>query len=411
MITENKDLDVVVAKLKIRGSPMKKLLTILMCVLLISVMFAGCSNQSAPAVEPSEPEGPEYKIGIMTGTVSQNEEEYRSAENMKAKYGDMIVTTTYPDQFNTEQETTISNMVALASDPLVKAIIMNQGVLGAAAAIDRVRELRPDMLFILGGAAEDPEVITKKADIILGTDTLKRGVSIIEQAHKLGAKTFVHYSFARHLSYETLVKRLGIMKETAASLGMVFVEADAPDPTSDAGVSGTQQFIMEDVPRKLEQYGKDTAVFGTNCAMQEPMIKQVVAYGGIYPVQCCPSPYHALPGALGISIPDDKKGDVAWLMAEMDAKLAGTEADGRVSTWPVPVSMLITEVGVEYAQDFIEGKTEGRVDKARLLELFSELSGVEITLNPWISTVTGEPINNYLMTHLDYYTFGTHEGQ
>ncbi len=387
---------------------MNKKLTVLVLMLILTMLFAGCTEQTAPVEDPDVPAGPEYKIGIMTGTVSQNEEEYRSAENAVAKYGDMIVTSTYPDQFNTEQETTISNMVAMASDEKVKAIIMNQAVLGAAAAIDRVKELRPDMFFIMATPAEDPDVIASKADIALTTNTLMRGVSIIEQAHLLGAKKFVHYSFARHLSYETIVKRLGIMKETAERLGIEFIEADAPDPTGDAGISGTQQFIMEDVPRKVKIHGKDTAFFGTNCAMQEPLIKQVVELGAIYPVQCCPSPYHALPGALGISIPEDKKGNIDWLMAEMDAKLAGTEADGRVATWPVPVSMLITEVGVEYAKDYIEGKTDGKLDKERLLELLEEYSGVKITLDPWISTITDEPLDNYLMTHLDYYTFGTH---
>lgn len=387
---------------------MKKRLFIFIPLLVLMLVFTGCNKavEPAPVVDDGDEE-PAYKIGIMTGTVSQNEEEYRSAEKMKEKYGDMIITTTFPDNFNTEQETTISNMVAMAMDEKVKVIIMNQGVLGAAAAIDRVREIRPDMLFILAHAAEDPDVISSKADIILTTDTIKRGTSIIEQAHKMGAKKFVHYSFARHLSYESIVKRLAIFKETAENLGIEFIESDAPDPTSDAGTSGTQQFIMEDIPRKVKQYGKDTAFFGTNCAMMEPMIKQSVAYGAIFPVQCCPSPYHALPGALGIKIPDDKKGDVKWLLTEIDNTLKGTQADGRVATWPVPVSMLSTEVGVEYGIQYCEGKTDGKLDVEKIKTLFEEISGVSISLNKWVSTITEQPLDNYLMLHLDYYTFGT----
>ena len=388
---------------------MKKSLLVFVPLLILMLVFTGCNKaaEPTPVIEDPVDEGPAYKIGIMTGTVSQNEEEYRSAEKMKEKYGDMIITTTHPDNFNTEQETTISNMVAMAMDDKVKVIIMNQAVLGAAAAIDRVREIRPDMLFILSHAAEDPDVIASKADIILTTDTIKRGTSIIEQAHKMGAKKFVHYSFARHLSYESIVKRLAIFKETAERLGIEFIEADAPDPTGDAGVSGTQQFMMEDIPRKVKEYGKDTAFFGTNCAMMEPMIKQSVENGAIFPVQCCPSPYHALPGALGIEIPEDKKGDVKWLLSEIDSKLADTEADGRVATWPVPVSMLSTEVGVEYGILYCEGKTDGKLDVDKIKEIFEEKSGVSISLNKWISNITDEPLENYLMIHLDYYTFGT----
>jgi hypothetical protein len=43
----------------------------------------------------------------------------------------------------------------LAANPDVKAIVFVQAVPGAAAAIDKVRETRPDMLFIAGVAAED----------------------------------------------------------------------------------------------------------------------------------------------------------------------------------------------------------------------------------------------------------------
>ena len=90
---------------------------------------------------------------------------------------------------------------------------------------------------------------------------------------------------------------------------MKFVDATAPDPTGDAGVPGAQQFILEDVPRKIAEYGKDTNFFSTNCAMQEPLIKASLEGGAIYAQQCCPSPYHGYPGALGIEIPADKAGN------------------------------------------------------------------------------------------------------
>ena len=70
---------------------MKKLLAMLM-ILVMVIGMAGCS-QPAPAEEPAETgseatseetaEAPNFKIGIMTGTVSQNEEEYRAAESVQ----------------------------------------------------------------------------------------------------------------------------------------------------------------------------------------------------------------------------------------------------------------------------------------------------------------------------------------
>jgi hypothetical protein len=378
-------------------------------ILLILFIFtmAACETASTDpeGTGGEENEGPAYKIGIMTGTVSQGEEEFMMAKQMQDKYGDMIVHTTYPDNFSTEQETTITNMTSMAADPDVKAIVMVQGVIGAAAAIDSVRELRPDILIILGAPAEHPELISEKADILLTTDAFLRGTSIIEQAHKMGAENFVHYSFARHLSYESISSRLAIMKQVAADLGINFIEADAPDPTGDAGVTGSQQFIMEDVPRKVAEYGENTAVFATNCSMMEPLIKQTIEQGSIFPVQCCPSPYHALPGALGISVPEDKKGDVAWIIEQIDAAIVEEGASGRVATWPVPVNMAYIEAGVEYSIKYIEGETDGKFDKPVLLGILEDIAGVEITLNPW-PLGDDQYIENYLMYHSDYITFG-----
>ena len=78
-----------------------------------------------------------YKIGIMTTTVSQAEEEYRVAEELAAEYPDTVVHVTFPDNFATEMETTISTALSLASDPDMKAIIFTQSVSGTAARLIR----------------------------------------------------------------------------------------------------------------------------------------------------------------------------------------------------------------------------------------------------------------------------------
>jgi len=368
----------------------KRLLGVLAVILILSVV--GCQPRAARQ---------DWKIGIMSSTVTQNEEEFRMAEQMVARYGsDRILHTTYPDRFMQEQETTITNMLEMASDPDVKAIVMVQAVPGAVAAVDKVREIRPDILIILGSPQEDPDIIATKGDIVLNTDDLGRGDQIAEHAKAMGAEVIVHYSFPRHMSIEMLAQRRALMKARAEELGIRFVDEDAPDPTGDAGVPGTQQFIMEDVPRKISQYGPNTAVFGTNCAMMEPLIRQSVTYGGIFPVQCCPSPYHALPAALGIEVPEDKKGDVPWIIEAIDAKVVEMGAPGRVATWPVPVNMMYIEAGVEYAIAWIEGNTNGRLDKAKLIEIMEEIADGTVVLSEYPGT------NNYFLYLSDHIIFG-----
>lgn len=390
---------------------MKKFLSMLL-VGTLALSLAACggsapAEETAPATDdaattteaPAEDDN--WKIGIMTGTVSQNEEEYRAAQNVIAKYGEEhVLLMTYPDKFMDEQETTIANLVSMASDPDVKALIIVQAVPGTSAAIDKAREVNPDVLVIAGVPGENPSDIASRADLVFHLDELSMGRSIVEQAKKQGADTLVHYSFPRHMSYALLSARRDLLKQNCEEMGLEFVDATALDPTGDAGLSGAQQFILEDTPRMIEKYGKDTAFFSTNCGLQIPLIKMVAEGGAIYPQPCCPSPYHGYPSALGIEIPEEKQGDIDFVVEEIQAKLADMGQTGRMSTWPVPCAMMFVEAGADYAVDFMNGETNGRVDTAKVNEVFQAYAGVPIEMDTLVEN--GESFDNYFMVLLGY---------
>lgn len=321
------------------------------------------------------------KIGIMTGTVSQGEEEFRAAEEMIEKYGaDRVLHVTYPDKFMDEQETTISQVLSMASDPDVKAIIIVQGIPGTAAAIDKVKEVRDDVVFIIGTPQEEPYMIAERGDIIFEIDQISRGSSIVEKAKEMGATTFVHYSFPRHMAMVLLAQRRQIMEETAKKIGVEFVFVNAPDPTGEGGVAASQQFILEDAPRQIEKFGKGTAFFSTNCSMQEPLIVSVTKGGAIYPEQCCPSPFHALPNALGIKV--EKKGDVPYILNAIKEKAKELNMTGRIATWTEPMQMSFIRAGSEYGMQFSEGKIKDKKDLKKMEEIFREVIG-EVKIRPY----------------------------
>ncbi len=391
----------------------KKFMVILLVfALMLSVVACGQQASNEPAEEPAEnneqaeaPEADEnWKIGIMTGTVVQNEEEYNAALNVVKKYGEEhILTMTYPPKFMDEQETTIANVVSMASDPDVKAIVIVQAVPGTSAAISKAKEIRDDILFIAGTPGENPGDISAMADVVLQMDELAMGTTVPEQALAQGAKVFIHYSFPRHMSYPLLASRRDIMKETCDEIGLEFVDASAPDPTGDAGVSGAQQFILEDVPRMVEKYGKDTAFFSTNCSMQVPLISAALEEGAIYPQPCCPSPYHGFPSALGIQIPEDKKGDVQYMMDETAKVIKEKGGEGRFSTWPVPVNMMYVEAGADYAKAYIDGETNGKVDMEVLKAKFKEYAGTDTIVNKLDEG--GTVYDNYFTVLVDFVNY------
>ena len=319
---------------------------------------------------------------------------------MIAKYGaDKIIHATYPDSFSSEVEQVIQGILQLASDEAVKAIVFVQAVPGTAAAIDKVRETNPDMLFITGVVAEDPAVISEKADIAMLVDELSMGRTIPEEAARMGATRLLHYSFPRHLGYTTIAARRQIMIETCEELGIEFMDVEAPDPTGDSGMSGAQQFIVEDVPKKIEEYGPDTAFFSTNCGLQEPLIREVLKGGAIYPQQCCPSPYHAYPAALNIDV-TGHEGDVKYMLGAIQEKLMDGGQEGRMSTWGVPANMLMLEAGVEYSMEFAEGVFTERHNEAALERAIKKVSedyqAGEIALSYYV-TEEGEELDNFYL--------------
>ena len=390
----------------------------LLCLVLAGVMtlsLAACRGNEKPAETKKPAETGEttaestaktgdYKIGIITGTASQGDEEITQATKMKEKYGDMIVTSTYPDNFTSETETLISNAVAMASDPDVKAIVWCQAVPGTAAAIDKVRETRPDMVFIAGTPGEDPGVINPKADIVFQVEEPGCGVVIPPQAKKQGAKTLIHYSFPRHMSYALIVARHDNLKTYCAENDIELVDVTAPDPTGDSGITGAQQFILEDVPRQVEKYGKDTCFFTTNCGMQEPLIRSVFEQGAIYTLQCCPSPFHAFPAALNIDM-TGHEADVDYMLEQMAIKVKEAGMEGRVSTWGVPCNMLFVEAGVEYAIKYLNGETNGVVDDEAIRATLQECAGdVQVNVTNHVAEDGTTAANHYLVT-ADFVTF------
>ena len=321
----------------------------------------------------------DYKIGIMTGTVTQGEESYRAAEMLEKQHPGKIVLATFPDKFATEQETTISTALSLASDPDVKAIVFSQAVQGTAAACQTIREVRPDILLIAAGYQDDAATTAANCDIFYHTNVPEMGIQMVDELSDMGAKTFVHYSFPRHLAWQPTADRLQNMKDRCAELGLTLVETTTPDPVSDAGVSGTQQFVLEDVPRSVDKYGVETAFFGTNTAQQEPMIKCVVDTKSYFTYPSDPSPFVGFPSALGIEVPDDKLYDTEYMMNAIKEKLASVDMTGHMGTWTAPIMTLFMTGSYAYAEAFCEGKTNGeKLDADVFKTVLGEAAGADV---------------------------------
>ena len=408
---------------------MKRILSMLLVlVMAFGLVACGSSNDGAATIEQVEQKPEEsaatddaaaeevateveepadnYHIGIVTGSVSQSEDDRRGAEAFQALYGeDRVTLAIYPDNFTEELETTIQTIVNLSDDPDMKAIIVNQAVPGTTEAFRQIKEKRPDIICIAGESHEDLPEIGSAADLVTNNDFVARGYLIIRTAHELGCDTFVHISFPRHMSYETMSRRVAVMQEACKEFGMEFVLETAPDPTSDVGVAGAQAYILEKVPEWVEKYGEKAAYFCTNDAHTEPLLKQLLEYGGYFIEADLPSPLMGYPGALGIDLTEES-GDFQKILAKVESSVVEKGGEGRFGTWAFSYGYCLSAGLAQHAMNVIDGNSE-LCDIDDISKAFQQFSG-EASWNgsSYTNAETGVKSDNTFLVYQDTYIMG-----
>ncbi len=380
---------------------MKKVVSLLLA-LIMALSLVACGEKKGETDDNTVP----YKIGIVTGSVSQSEDDRRGAEAFQKEYGeDMVQLAIYPDNFTEETETTIQSIVNLSADPLMKAIIVNQSVPGTTEAFRKIKETRPDIICIAGEAHEDLPEIGSAADLVTNNDFVSRGYLIIRTAHELGCDTFVHISFPRHMSYETMSRRVAIMKAACEEFGMKFVLETAPDPTSDVGVSGAQAYILEQVPAWVEKYGQKAAYFCTNDAHTEPLLKRLLECGGYFIEADLPSPLMGYPGALGIDLTEEA-GDFEKILTKVESAIVEKGGADHFGTWAYSYGYTLSAGLALHAKNVLDGKSELKDmdDVAGALQVYSPKAawnGASYT-----NATTGAKSENVFLIYQDTYIMG-----
>ncbi|MTI94739.1 MAG: DUF3798 domain-containing protein [Firmicutes bacterium] len=374
---------------------------LLFAVLLLPLVACGSSTNQNQAGD--------WKLGIMATSpemIAENPftqagsdgQAYFMAKQMQAEFGEEhIIIVSPPNRYMAEQETTMNLVTEMAEDPAVKAIIIAPGIPGTYLAISTAREIRPDLLFIVGSPGETQQSIAHISDIALATDYSGRVPKIIENARAMGAETIVHYTRPASWVSPDSVEAL---KLNAEAQGLQFVEVttpasgsvDSPERTPQAHdrlYTEIQSFVSEDVPKKIADYGPSTAIIGNGFFMLEAMLTQTMEHGGIFPAQTHDTGFgysYWLPEALGIEVPENKQAEIPWIHQEVNQLVLENGWGGRIATWPIPPNMLFVQAGTYYAIDWIDGKIEDRNNKAALLNIMEEISGVPVGLSEYPGT-------------------------
>jgi hypothetical protein len=212
------------------------------------------------------------------------------------------------------------------------------------------------------------------------------------------------------MSMSVFSTQRNLIRETCAAEDIKFIDTAIPDPAEEAGITATQHFLFEDVPKTVSLYGENTAFYSTNCLSQEFLIRAVVNSHSIYPQPCCPSPFHGFPKALGREV-DENMPDLNYIISEASRIAAEKSMSDRLSTWPVSASMMFTNAGAEYAIRWINGQVpKNSIDDDVLAKCMSayvkEVIGeaIEVSMTSYSEgngSTTYDNIKLFLMSYLD----------
>jgi hypothetical protein len=399
-------------------------------VFLLAIMLTACGTEAiepvseplqdaAPKIEEPVDGGEQFgKVVLITSAFSNDEEEYDSAQDIAAAYGEENVThialSDWPINNQMEHiKTEIINILAdIAADLNVKLIVINHAVPGTKAALDLLLEKRDDIFIVARRVQENPPDIAERADLILyENDGYEKWQGVPVQAQKFGAETLIYYAHNFRIPIVHIPSPLDYMRSKSAEIGLEFAYVNVPQPgSSNTSVSDAQNFILEDVPKQIEIYGKDTAFVGGYCYMQVPLIRACIAGGVFSPLQCCPSPYKGFPAALGITGPDGTEESI-WdigrfeMIERTTAILEKQGALGRFSTYLISDVDLLTWVAVDYGVMWINGEVskEG-IDMAALQKCIEAYTGPGAEIEPLEEQ--GGVLDNFLLISQPYYTYG-----
>ncbi|MDR2713582.1 MAG: DUF3798 domain-containing protein [Clostridiales bacterium] len=404
-------------------SKLSQALAVIM-VLILAILLAACTGTATETDPPSDDspvemplnilldipigESTDYHIGIVTLPLRYCEDENLAAEALIAQYGKvedggMIKHVVLPDIIE-EVELIILQISSLKDDPLMKAVIVNPAVQGTAAAFQKIREAgRDDILLIANMSQDDPVVISQVADVIVDSDNVLRGYYDILRAKKMGAKTFVHMSFPRHMGVYVLARRKAIYEEACNDLGLEFVFETIPDPAGDLSIAMSRQ-RLHDVTPLIEKYGKDAVYFTTNIALHEQVIRGAVELGAIFVDSDDMSPICGFPSALGVDL-SDVIGDWPAIVAKIEDAVVAKGMSGRVGCWPYSFAYTAGIGLFEFAKATVEG-TAADDTLSEIVKAFQ----VNTPGCDWVSSVfkypDGSQLNNYYLLAMDTYIFG-----
>jgi len=350
----------------------------ILCILLLfCLLLSACAGEQSPAEaeapEESQPAaidrsqmgqkialvstGPGFGLGIFPEEEQEN-----------------IIPLNWAEQYPWTPEELVDSLQPLLKNEDVGAIIFDPTIEGMDLALEEAAKQRPELLRILCLSSSRMEQPTAPAELRLEFDAAAQARRIVEKAEKMGAESLVYYEYGDQLDQPIYGGVLAALAQTCGELGIRLLPEIIPYAMRHDG----HQFVTEDIPEKIAQYGEKTA-FTSSGSRQSSILAGVLEHGGLYLGTLFPRPSAA--SAMesirsSTREEDEAAGNFPGDMIEARQQLREKGPDGRIADFPISYLDLELRAAYEYAKLWLAGELpEQGVDKGALLRIMEEISG------------------------------------
>ncbi|NMS90298.1 DUF3798 domain-containing protein [Clostridioides difficile] len=332
----------------------------------------------------------DFKVAVVTQPLSENKVQYNIVESLakeyeeenkidkdkdgKAKVKQTIKHVVLPENFTSNIDSSINQIVKLADDKEIQAIVVSTNQAGLLPALQKVKEKRPEIITISAPMGDDKNQLSQYVDVNLGANIEERGKLLAEHSKEMGAKAFIHYASKDDLKDANIAKRLEKIKETCKNIGLQFVQVDTPNMNNEEDKNKVKQFLNEDIEKQVKKYGKEINVFGVNAIMDEVILTKALELKYIVAEQSNPSPTQTYPEVMGLKISKKDAQNYNKINDMISEKAKAAGMSNRLGGYPMPMDAFIPALATHLATEMVKGDlTQEDVSARDYLEGFVEL--------------------------------------
>lgn len=261
---------------------MKKIISVMLIISMLSISLVGCSSKK----DGEKEDDVEAKIAIVTEDQEENPDGYKSADYISNMYkfkkengftNDEIKHIVMPKNFVKNANKSEETINKLAKDKDIKAVVFSSREKGMLTYANKLKEARKDMVVLGADLNATEKELADNLDLSYISDTTLDGKNTVQLAKEMGAKAFILYYSDKDLKDKpTLSKKISEIESECVEQDLVLEKVKVQDINSKEDEYSVKKFISEDINKEIYKYGEDINLYGTNYTMDDVILRRAI---------------------------------------------------------------------------------------------------------------------------------------